>query len=103
MNQCPSGPLAPGDRIVVRQIGSEEQPAPTPLFTVGGTYLLYLTPSGLEGELASQFYFTGANAGIYEAADAGNARRGTPAGFVQADPEEGESLPSSVTVEESLG
>ncbi|MCW3491764.1 hypothetical protein [Microbacterium sp. SSM24] len=47
-----------GDVVDVRQTTS-------PYLEVGGRYALFLTPTMLEGDAASQFYVTGAEAGIY--------------------------------------
>jgi len=67
------------DVIIVRQIGARPgsetnaetpQVALVPLLDIGTRYLLYLTPSGLPGDLASQYYVTGADAGIYVASTA---------------------------------
>lgn len=57
--------LEPSDKVSVRLLGSADQAGPAPLLKVGGIYLLYLTPSGLDGELASQFNVTGGTAGLY--------------------------------------
>lgn len=96
-----NGSTEPGAVVDVRQIGSEEQAAPTDLLTPGSTYLLYLTPSGLEGELASQYYVTGANAGLYEAVGSENrsdASVDTGLQFVQVDGTEGEPLPNELSI-----
>lgn len=84
--------------IVVRQTGSVEQGAPAEILQVGQQYLLYLTPSGLPGEQAGQFYVTGLNAGIYEEQEAPRAARTSTLSFVQADPEPGEALPTVIEV-----
>lgn len=60
---------APGQTINVRQFGaagSRDQSPPVPLVSRGGNYLLFLTLSGLDGELSEQFYVTGASAGLFE-------------------------------------
>ena len=86
-----------GDAVVVRQLGSAEQAAPVEILAAGKTYLLYLTESGLDGSLASQFYVTGANAGIYEQEAANDLARGSSDPlFVQSDPQEDEQLPSEI-------
>lgn len=46
---------------------------PVPGLREGGTYLLFLTHSGLEGELAGAYFVTGAVAGIYESTDGGSS------------------------------
>lgn len=50
--------IAVGDTVEVRQVAA-------PFLEVGTEYLLFLTPSMLEGDAATQFYVTGADAGIY--------------------------------------
>ena len=81
--------------ITVRQTGSTRQTPPTGLLGVGQRYLLYLTPSGLSGEQASQFYVTGMNAGIYKAAEGAQTGGETSSGstFTQADPDPADNLP----------
>ena len=83
-----------GDLITVRQFGSDEQAPLVPLLVTGQDYLLFLTSSGLKGELASHYYVTGSNAGIYELADDSKAGRGTQEPWArQVAPTEGEDLP----------
>lgn len=94
--------ISRGDKLIVRQVGSQKQAAPGPLMAVGATYLLYLTPSGLEGELREHFYITGANAGLYQAASA--ERRASYASndvFKQVEKQDGEDLPAEITLSES--
>lgn len=57
--------------VIVRQDGSADQPPSSKLLEPGKTYMLFLTESELPGELASHYYVTGANAGLY--VDAANA------------------------------
>lgn len=67
------GDVAEGDTLEVRQIGSSGEGTDSEnaaMLTEGQTYLLYLVHSGLDGDLASQYYVTGASAGIYIADDA---------------------------------
>jgi hypothetical protein len=61
--------VVPGQSLVVRQIGSAASPGPAPLIVTGKTYLLYLSSSGLDGDLASQYYVTGGDAGLYQEAE----------------------------------
>ncbi|KUF08541.1 hypothetical protein [Leucobacter sp. G161] len=91
-----------GDVIEVRQFGSKESGSAAPPVTLlepGKTYLLFLTSSGLGGELASQYYVTGASAGLYEPRQ-DVARSGQPdllsMEFKQVDPTEEE--PALITV-----
>lgn len=95
------GVVDPGATIDVRQLGDEV--VPVELLSPGSVYLLYLTASGLEGELASHYYVTGANAGIYQAV-AAQSRGGAAADdeFVQVQPTEGEPLPEELSLPEAL-
>ena len=102
-----------GSSVIVRQDGSGSVPPSAKLLETGKEYLLFLTASGLPGDLASQYYVTGANAGLYvDAADApppvastqadGAASSKTPlpkalpGTFVPTDPSSEDSLPASV-------
>jgi hypothetical protein len=92
-----------GRTVDVRQVGSPEGSAPTDLLAPGNTYLLYLTASGLDGELSSQYYVTGASAGLYAQATSEQSRSGTDepsSRFVQVDATDGENLPAEVNVDE---
>lgn len=97
--------LDSGTTIEVRQLGSDNQTGPAPLLASGGTYLLYLTPSGLEGDLAAQFYVTGGSAGLYKASDSAGRSAGgaSSATFTQVQAEEGEALPSDLALDDALG
>ena len=55
--------------LTVRQTGSAEQKSPETLLAKDDVFMLFLTKSGLSGEQASQYYVTGANAGVYELKD----------------------------------
>lgn len=96
-----TGDIAPDSQVVVRQIGSKDQPPPAPLMEVDNTYLLYLTPSGLQGDLASQYYVTGGNAGLYVAEQTNSHSAASVPTFVQVDAAEGEGLPSTITIDEA--
>ena len=88
-------------RIVVRQTGSTIQGAPVPILESGGQYLLYLVPSGLEGDAADQFYVTGLDDGIYRAAHA--ERPGAqphPISFVRAHTEPDDHLPERIVIDD---
>lgn len=91
-----------GGTLQVRQLGGGEQAAPTPVLSAESKYLLYLTPSGLAAPLESQFYVTGANAGIYASAAVNARGTDAPSEFVQVDAEPGEQLPPTVEVDEAL-
>lgn len=86
--------------ITVRQTGSTRQTPPTGILGVGQRYLLYLTPSGLSGEQASQFYVTGMNAGIYKASEGAQTGGETSSGstFTQADPDPADKLPPHIEI-----
>lgn len=70
--------------------------------TVGSTYLLYLTPSGLSGALAGQYYVTGGTAGLYTAGSSGGAARSTSS-FSHIKSDEGDRLPADVTLADAAG
>ncbi|MGU3410490.1 hypothetical protein ACLBWP_10305 [Microbacterium sp. M1A1_1b] len=95
-----------GSSVVVRQHGSQKTPGPGALLETGKTYLLYLTPSGLDGQLASQFYITGGTAGVYEtqqnagARSTGNVTEDTE--FTKAPSDEGDTLPTELTLADAL-
>ncbi|WP_345435707.1 hypothetical protein [Microbacterium gilvum] len=93
------GPAA-GPEIIVRQDGGTEQAPPAELVEVGDTHLLYLTASELEGDVASQYYVTGANTGIY-AASQDTAGCGTSQVFEQVVAETGQDLPAQISPEEA--
>lgn len=86
----------PGSQIVVRQMGTAEMETPAPILKSGRKYLLFLTPSMLEGEAASQFSVTGGSAGVFDAPD-DVAARGEDATFTHAPYEEGDKLPETLT------
>lgn len=56
-----------GKTIQVRQTGVEDGSQHDPILQDDVTYLLYLSPSGLSGDAAAQYYVTGATAGMYMA------------------------------------
>jgi hypothetical protein len=76
-----------GDLVEVRQDVE-------PLLSTGGQYLLFLTPSMLPGDASSQYFITGAVAGLYER-DGDEFRR------VVAD--SGDTLPDTITITGSEG
>lgn len=75
--------------------------APTPVLSAENTYLLYLTPSGLAAPLDSQFYVTGANAGVFASTRTGARGTEIPSEFLQIDPEPGERLPSTIKTDDA--
>jgi hypothetical protein len=95
-----------GSTVVVRQQGTANNPGPGAMLTEGTTYLLYLTPSGLDGDLASHFSVTGGTAGIY-AAEQDPTARGTggvtdSTEFTKAPSDEGDDLPAQLTLGTAL-
>ena len=103
-----------GDVVEVRQIGSVDQQTGVEMLNADQVYLLYLTPSGLSGDLASQYYVTGAEAGIYEATSGGSSNPSVLKSTSQADSEKadkvsfsrveldtGDTLPATVTLPEA--
>jgi hypothetical protein len=62
----------------------------------GKTYLLYLTPSQLKGDLASQYYPVGVTAGIFESSS-------NTSQFNRLVHNEGDKLPNVVSAESALG
>lgn len=69
--------LSQGDNVIVRQIGDGASASEATFLDVGATYLLFLTTSGLPGELASHFYVVGVTAGIYEPVAGAQAQSST--------------------------
>lgn len=102
------GDVESASQIVVRQTGSSDQPSGETFMTPGSTYLLYLVASGLDGDLASQYYVTGATAGIYEAQQTVAAKSATGSDassaqtFSRVNVDSGDTLPATVTLEDAL-
>lgn len=102
------GDVQQGAQIVVRQTGSANQPSGETFMTEGTTYLLYLVKSGLDGDLASQYYITGATAGLYAAQQTAAAKSANGASasaaqtFSRVNPDSGDTLPATVTQEDAL-
>jgi hypothetical protein len=87
--------VAVGDELVVRQLGDAEmESTPAPIMEIGGSYLLFLTPTGLPGEAADEFYVTGAVAGLFEPSSSG---RGGETGYTSLS-HDGDDLPSDITL-----
>lgn len=88
-----------GDTITVRQMGGAGSSAPAELLRHGQQYLLFLTPTMLDGPAADDFFVVGVTAGIYAAAD--DAPVGGPAGEFTHDDTlhggSGDDLPSTIT------
>ncbi len=92
------GDIPVGSTVEVRQFGTPKGVGPAPLLVPGSDYLLYLTPSGLDGDLSAQYYVTGGSAGLYASSSAGG--RGI---FTQMQPDEGDRLPAALTLNEANG
>ena len=75
-------PVAVGDVVEVRQDAE-------PLLADGTEYLLFLTPTMLPGDAASQYFVTGAVAGLYE-------RDGDE--FRRVVPDSGDTLPETFSI-----
>ena len=108
-----AGGVAVGGTVDVRQIGTAAEPGPAAMMQAGSTYLLYLRPSRLPGEAASQSFVTGGSAGLFAAPDptrpeaqtdsdaaGGSSQPGT---FLRLDDEAGDTLPERVTADGALG
>ncbi len=95
--------LSVGSTVEVRQFGSLKETGPAPLLVKGEGYLLYLTASGLDGELASQYYVTGGNAGLYAAPEGSSAAKGSGIAFTRMQLEKGDVLPTAVDVAGATG
>lgn len=89
------GDVQEGSTIIVRQTGYLEDS----LLEDGGTYLFYLVPTGLEGDLADQYYVTGVTAGIYEKVTV-DSQSSASDSFVRVAPDSGDELPESLTSKE---
>ena len=91
--------LVAGSTVEVRQFGSTKQIGPAPLLTMGSHYLLYLTASGLSGPLASQYYVTGGDAGLYAAPPSAKGN----SSFNQMRSDKNDKLPAAVTLTGAIG
>jgi hypothetical protein len=99
------GDVTPGDQLVVRQTGAsdtagqgQDSPPLAPFLTIGSSYLLYLVATGLDGDLASQYYITGIDAGLYIATDPND-----PGHFEKLQDSGWDHLPSTLSEQEALG
>jgi len=83
--------LTAGASVTVLQLGTRGMgDTPAPLLQAGETYLLFLTPSMLDGGKRSAFFVTGGTAGLYESSG------GPDFGHVASD--DPDRLPTSVSV-----
>lgn len=95
--------------IIVRQNGSAEQGSAETLLQTGDVVMLFLTPTDLPGEQSSQYYVTGATAGVYRVTDDtqqswnvlrsqhGNASDAWQPVFERVNVDSGDELPSELT------
>lgn len=95
--------------IIVRQTGSAEQGNAETLLQTGDVVMLFLTPTDLPGEQSSQYYVTGATAGVYRVTDDtqqswnvlrsqhGNASDAWQPVFERVNVDSGDELPSELT------
>lgn len=95
--------------IIVRQTGSSEQGSAETLLQTGDVVMLFLTPTDLPGEQSSQYYVTGATAGVYRVTDDtqqswnvlrsqhGNASDAWQPVFERVNVDSGDELPSELT------
>ncbi|WP_435094059.1 hypothetical protein [Clavibacter michiganensis] len=98
--------VAVGGTVEVRQIGTAAQPGPATMLQAGSAYLLYLRPSRLPGDAASQWFVTGGTAGIFAAPDSDvgtDSASGPSATFARIDHEQGDVLPERVAADHALG
>ena len=93
------GEAEEGATIEVRQTATLEES----MLEDGETYLFYLVESGLDGDLADQYYVTGSTAGIYISVDDLARSADDSAGFYErVDLDSGDDLPETVKAEEVL-
>lgn len=91
--------LAPAKIVTIRQLGDESfAETLSPLLEVGETYMLFLTPSGLPGSDARQYFITGNTAGYYKLTDNAALRASEP-GYEKVG-DEGDTLPVVLTFSE---
>ena len=97
------------ETVVVRQTGSTKNQTAGAIMKTGSTYLLFLVHSGLSGDLTSQYYVTGADAGIYLACTTAKAKAQTGSAteqdisgetFNRVNCNSGDDLHATLTVDE---
>lgn len=108
VSQTLKGTVTSGS-IIVRQTGSAEQGSAETLLQTGDVVMLFLTPTDLPGEQSSQYYVTGATAGVYRVTDDtqqswnvlrsqhGNASDAWQPVFERVNVDSGDELPSELT------
>ena len=92
--------LSAGDQIVVRAIGTGlGDNAP---FKDGGTYLVFLHPTGLPEADRNEYYVTGSKAGIYVLDGAARGADG-PSFTKDGVEDQGDNLPEQIALSELQG
>ncbi|MBT1172573.1 hypothetical protein JS528_04215 [Bifidobacterium sp. MA2] len=103
------GETPDANEAIVHQTGSREQHTPNTLYTPntllsrGDVVLLFLVHSGLGGNLAEQYYITGAGAGMYRMTDAESPLSIDDmdnVSFHRVNTDSGDDLPDVLSVEE---
>lgn len=83
------GTLQEGEHAVIRQFGGASwEELPAAIVAPGETYLLFVTPTMLDGAEA-EYYVTGGSAGLY--------RPGTDGRFAHVGLDEGDALPDPLS------
>ncbi len=89
-------PLAVGGIVTVRQIGTSAYAETlSPILSAGSRYLLFINPSELPGDDASQYFITGNTAGYYAMTDV--VQHGAEPVYEKVG-DEGDSLPGTLTL-----
>lgn len=84
------GDVEVGNQLIVWQMGTPEAPGPSPLLSARSRYLLFVTPTGLDGAAPNEYWVVGGTAGLWS--DAGGS-------YVRVA-DEGDALPSTITLDE---
>lgn len=80
-----------GETIAIRQLGTADMDeTPAPLLAQGRTYLLFVTPTMMDGPAGSQYYVTGLDSGMYVVED-------SSPGYQRATREVPDKLPDVIT------
>jgi len=92
--------LTDGTTITIRQMGLRNSDSETPYMEIGSSYLVFLTPTGLPDVPDTEFYITGAVAGLYEADS--SAHRGGTEGDYNRLSDDADKIPSTLTEDDLL-
>lgn len=89
-----AGLLAEGEMdLNVRQLGDGRMvETPAPILKPGTRYLLFLTPTMLEGDSGTDMYITGGSAGLYTVGSDGT--------FTHVESDDGDKLPDTLSAEQ---